>query len=725
MGIRTRRAHKHSRTHIIGFGIAGFFAFMALLMIALAVSVTSLVDNWLQDLPDYTSADSYLAAEPTEVYDINGERITTFFLQNRRSVDADQISPYVLKATVDTEDIRFYQHSGIDSQGIIRAVWSQLIGRSEGASTITQQLVRNTILSGEQFEQSLKRKVREAFIAVQMEKTYSKDQILLMYLNTIYFGHSAYGIEAASVTYFNKSAAELTLAEAATLVGIPNSPSYYDPTVNMEACKQRRDLVLDRMYTAGDITKEEYDQAISEEIVLNLGSSVVSSGSTFPYFTDYVRTLLEEDFDTKTIFQGGLKVYTTIDPEWQEMAEESVHWLVDSTEQLECALVAVEVDTGYIRAMVGGRDYNLDQFNLATQARRQPGSSFKTFTLAAAIQSGVNPQTLLNCNSPQQITSTWRVQNISNVNYGTITLARATELSSNTGYARVAQGIGPDTIVQVAHAMGVSVDLPSYSSITLGTIGVPPVQMAEGYATLASGGIHRDAIAITRILDRNDNIVYEHTDSSSQALDPAVAWATTRVLEGVVNVGDATGAVVNQNRAFDQPVAGKTGTSEEYRDLWFCGYTPQVAVSVWTGYRTESTVYIGGDVGHPSDTSCLVFTRFTNQLLGGMEREEFPTADEPEYKAASEWPFAQGSAGGSSSSYQGYQGNYTYQGNYNGAAAASNDDNEGTSGAAAAGATGSANAAANQAAEEPEYEETEEPEEGGYEEGEGEAEEEE
>ncbi|MCI1260555.1 MAG: transglycosylase domain-containing protein, partial [Atopobiaceae bacterium] len=452
MSIRNRRAHRHAKTHIIGFGAAGVVGFIVLGIIALAFSMGSLVDSWLQDLPDYSSADAYLVAEPTEVYDAKGNTIAEFYLENRKSVTEDQVSSYVLKGTVDTEDVRFYQHNGVDIQGILRAVVVQITGGSEGASTITQQLVRNTVLKDEQFDQTLKRKVREAYIAIQMEKTYSKDQILMMYLNTIYYGHSAYGIEAASITYFNKSASDLTLAEAATLIGIPNSPSTYDPTVNYDLCLQRRNTVLDRMLSAGDITQEEHDEAQAEPITLNLGSSVMSSQGTYPYFTDYVKTILQEDFSNDTVFQGGLKVYTTIDPDCQAAAEDAVTTQLDSlgNDRLDAALVAIDPSTGYIKAMVGGKDYSTNQFNLATQARRQPGSSFKAFTLTAAISQGMNPNIYLNCNSPQQITSSWKVQNYGNTSYGTITLRRATEVSSNTGYAQVAEAIGADSIVSTA-----------------------------------------------------------------------------------------------------------------------------------------------------------------------------------------------------------------------------------------------------------------------------------
>ena len=600
--------------------------------------------EWLQDLPDYTSADAYLAAEPTVVYDSQGNEIGSFYLENRQSVDLDAISGYVKEGTVDTEDVRFYKHNGVDPQGIVRAIYSNLTGGAEGASTITQQLVRNTILSDERYDQTLKRKVREAYIAIQMEKTYTKDQILNMYLNTIYYGNGAYGIQVASITYFNKNASDLTLAEAALLVGLPQSPSYYDPFTNPDAAVARRNTVLDRMLTAGDITQEEHDAAVAEPLQLNAGDPTVDNGSTYPYWNDYIKQLLEEDFSSDTIYQGGLKVYTTIDPTCQQAAEEAVSEQLAAIgdDQLQQALVAINPSNGYILAMVGGRDYNTSQYNLATQAQRQPGSSFKAFTLTAAIQEGMSPDVLIDCNSPKQVTSTWRVQNHGNSSYGTISLARATELSSNTGYAQVAVEIGADKIVSAAQSLGIDVSLPSYPSITLGTVGVPVIQMAEAYATLAAGGVHRDPCAITKIEDRNGNVVYEHQDNPTRAVSTSVAYAVTQVLEGVCTNG--TASVVSSNKTFDQPVAGKTGTTEDARDLWFVGYTPQVSVAVWTGYIQEAKIYIYGSEGTPARSSVMTFTRYLNKTLTGVARAEFEEAEAPDYKENGTWSFSQGTA---------------------------------------------------------------------------------
>ena len=644
MGIRTRRARKHSKTHAVGFGIAGVLGFMALLVIAIFASLGGLIDIWLQDLPDYKSADAYLVAEPTEIYDASGQVIADYYLQNRRSITIDEVSPYVLEGTVDTEDVRFYQHNGVDPQGIARAIVVVLKGGHEGASTITQQLVRNTVLSNEQFEKSIKRKVREAYIATEMEKIYTKEQILMMYLNTIYYGHGAYGIEAASITYFDKHAKDLTLPEAALLSGLPQSPSYYDPFQNPEDAKTRRNVVLSRMLTVGDITQEQYDEAVQAPVEIREGSASPEASGSYPYFTKYVKSILEKDFDNATIMQGGLRIYTTIDPKCQKAAEESVESTLSSLNipHLEQAAVVIDPKTGYIKAMVGGRQFDENhQFNLATQAKRQPGSSFKPFTLAAAINDGMNPNIILNCNSPITIGNGFKVPNYGNISYGYISLQYATAISSNTGYVQVAHAIGNDKVATMAKELGIKEDLPTYDSLTLGVVEIPPIQMCEAYATLADQGVHHDAVAITKIEDRNGNIVYEHKDSPKEVISPEVAGAVTNVLKTVVSQG--TARVIN-NYGVGQPIAGKTGTTDNTRDLWFSGYTPQYAITVWTGYRDNRTVRINGRNAHPSDTSCVTFGKMAKALCEGMEYQDFPTTQTPTYKPNSSWTFEATSA---------------------------------------------------------------------------------
>ena len=646
MGIRTRRAHTHSKTHILGFGCAGAFGFAALLAFALVLALESVVEGWLEDLPDYSSADAYLVSEPTRVYDADGNEIASFYIQNRISVDLEDISQYVIDGTVDTEDKRFYSHNGIDPQGILRALVGQITGSSDsgGGSTITQQLVRNTVLSDEQFDQTYERKVREAYIAIQMEKSYTKDQILAMYLNTIYYGNGAYGIEAAAITYFNKSADELTLAEAATLVGLPNSPTYYDPFTYPENCIERRNLVLSRMLEAGDITQEEYDEAVAEDLVLNPGEFTSSVG-TYPYFTDYVYQILLQDFSSDTLLQGGLKVYTTIDPDYQEVAEEVLAEAIEAgnNDEIDGALVCIDNDTGYILAMVGGTNYGYDSdagessINLATSGM-QAGSAFKTFTLVAALEAGMSPTIKIDCSSPLQVTSTWLVQNHYNADYGTQTLAGATALSSNTAFAQVIVAIGIDAVIETAYAMGIDTTLGYNYSLTLGTTEVTPLEMCEAYSTLATGGIHHSSVAITRIEDRNGNIVYEHTDDAEEVIDSAIAADAIEVLETVVS-SSGTAYTLAELYTASQPVAGKTGTTDDSENLWFCGFTPELTTVVWVGCPdSNSTVYYDGVAGTTNTTCQPIWASFMNQVLSETGYDEWPESDhEATYLDNDEW----------------------------------------------------------------------------------------
>ena len=657
MGPRQRRARDRAKTHAAPVILISVLGFMLVAGVAFGIGMLGNIDRWLSDLPDYTNADEYLVSEPTHILDAADNEIATFFVQNRASVTADQVSPWVLKGTVDVEDERFYEHPGVDIIGIGRAVLAQLSGRSEGASTITQQLVRNTILSEEQFDQTIERKVREAFIALEMEKIYSKDEILMMYLNCIYYGHGAYGIQAASKTYLSKNASDLTLAEAALLIGLPNSPSYYDPTVNPEVAIERRNKVLGNMLRRETITQEEYDAALAEPLALNV-TEISDSGITVysqPYFVDYVKSLLEEEFSTDVLFKGGLTVKTTIDPNIQAVAEGAAIANIDrypaaSRENLDLdiGMTIIDPKTGFIKAMVGGRDYNrVDQdangqevaphLNHAIN-RRQPGSSFKAFTLATAISMGMNPNIIINCNSPL----TWQIpgqedyhgQNYGNESMGYISLARATEKSSNTGYLQVAEAVGNQNIIAMCNKLGIdTAHLPDVLTMTLGTGQVNTVEMATAYAAFANGGYHRDPVAISEILSRDGKTIYKHEDDAKQVLSTGAAAAVTDVLEGVLTNGTGVWGRPNIN----QPVAGKTGTSgttDEANDLWFCGYTPQYSVAIWMGgYRDV------GSIGYFDGTHVTLptFKAIMEQLLANAPREEFPTGEAPTYKKDSEW----------------------------------------------------------------------------------------
>ncbi|MGN0302092.1 MAG: transglycosylase domain-containing protein [Anaerotardibacter sp.] len=576
--------------------------------------------SWLQDLPDYEDSSQYNYSSKTKVYASDGETLLAeFYLENREPVTLDQISDYVKEGTVATEDERFYEHSGVDIMGIARALVVNLTGGAkEGASTITQQFVRNTVLAEEATESTIKRKVREAYISLKLEEMYSKDEILNMYLNTINYGSGAYGIETAARRYFNKSAADLNLVESATLIGIPQSPTYNNPIDYPENCIERRNLVLQRMLSNNVITQSEYEEAVATPLQLD----VTEVGQTndgiykYEYFTSYVRDTLLEEYTTDELFKGGLTIITTLDVDTQDKAEAAVNNYVSRlNDNIEGALVAVDPDTGYIKALVGGRDYRENQYNLATQAKRQPGSSFKTFTTLAALDKGISPETNLDCEGTVNING-WSVHNYGNSDYGIRTFANALAISSNTGFAELVTEIGPQALVDMAKKCGIEQDLQAYPSLTLGAQEVTVREMAQAYATIANGGTYREAVCVEKIINSDGEVVYEADTTGEKVLDTALTQAATDMLRGVVTSGTGRGAYIGS-----QDVAGKTGTSENWRDKWFCGITPQLSVAIWIGGREE--------VQMSSSISCDgIFGTFMRAYMQNHDSEKFPTSTE-------------------------------------------------------------------------------------------------
>ena len=585
-----------------------------------------LANAWTEDLPDITQKDAFNLAQRSTVYANDGTTVLAEFqIENREPVDSlDAISPFLVDATVATEDSRFYEHNGVDLFGIARAVISNLFGGElEGASTITQQLVRNTLLSDEARDITLKRKVREAALALEMEQLYTKDEILLMYLNTINYGDGCYGIEAASQHYFSKHASELTLPEAATLAGIPQSPSYLNPVYYPDACQNRRNSVLTRMVSYGAITEEQQDEATNTPLTLELTDAQGNNGIyLYPYFTSYVRDVLLEQYTTAEIFAGGLKIYTTLDIDMQDAAEAACEEQCDSMDDAyECALVAVDPNTGFIKALVGGKDFEKEQFNIAVQKGRPTGSSFKAFTLTAAISAGISPSTKVNCTSPATITGK-RIENFANINYGVRTIASMTAVSSNTGFARLQQEVGTQNVIEMARRLGVKkADLPAVTSLTLGVADITPLEMAQAYGTLASGGIYHEAVPIERIVDKHGNEIYKAETEGERVIDSSIAGAVTDVLQGVFyGEGTASGYALADGR----PVAGKTGTSEDFRDHTLIGYTPQLVCATWIGDRYN--VYASDSV------NCnWLFKEFMDEALWDYPIEDFPAYTAPSY----------------------------------------------------------------------------------------------
>jgi penicillin-binding protein 1A len=538
-----------------------------------------------QDLPSLEAQGDVTLAETTQIYASDGTLLAYLHGEENRTVISGRQIPDVMRfALVSVEDERFYTHSGVDLEGFVRAFVTNIQARgvSEGFSTITMQLVGNLYLDRKDI--SFTRKFNEMALAWQMERKYSKNEIIDMYLNTVYFGSNAYGVEAAARTYFDKDPADLTIAEAALLAGLPQAPTAYSPRRHPEAALDRRDQVLNKMLELGYITKSEAYEAL--ETPLELAPYSPYTKVEEPYVVAFVRKQLIDMFGEERVFAGGLRVETTINPDYQKLAMEAITSTLNEEGDPSASLVSIETRTGYIRAMVGGSDYDSSKFNLAAQGRRQPGSAFKTFCLVAALERGIDPWnqyyesmspiTLEYPGAPEP----WEVTTYGGGSYGTSSVVQATLRSDNTVYAQMALDVGAEQIVDAAHRMGITSELNADPAIALGglTIGVSPLEMASAYATLANSGQHIEPTIITRIKDASGEVVWEANPKRNQAISAGVAYDVTRILQ--MNIASGTGTKAN----IDRPAAGKTGTATEWYDAWFCGYTPSLSTSVWMGH---------------------------------------------------------------------------------------------------------------------------------------------
>ena len=519
-------------------------------------------------------------ADNSLVYGANGSLIGVLpAVENRTAVARDAISPWMPKATVATEDRRFYQHGGIDPLGIVRALVADVSAGHivQGGSTITQELVRNLYLSR---EKTLQRKVVEACLAIKLSRAWSKDRILTAYLNDVYYGNHAYGIEAAAETYFSVPASRLTLEQSALLAGLPQAPSYYDPLHNSAAALVRRDAVLRALQRSGEITREQYAAAVHDRS-LHLRPSPVY-GSREPYFVGYVENLLQQAYGAATVRAGGLKIYTTIRPRLQRAAVNALSEEVYARHDPAGTIVSIDPATGSIRAMAAvtpGTPGN--EFNLATTAERQAGSTFKPIVLAAAVAEGMNPWATRYLSAPFYYAPLqWRVRTYDGTYDGPETVAAATLHSDNTVYARLALDVDPDAIAAMAQKLGVQTPLESTPSLALGTGAVTPLEMASVYATLAAGGVYSKPLAIRRVVFSGGHVGGGWGSPQRTRVVPDwVAATVTRVLEE--NMLHGTGIAAHVQGRSD---AGKTGTTDNYADAWFCGFTPSLEATVWIGY---------------------------------------------------------------------------------------------------------------------------------------------
>jgi penicillin-binding protein 1A len=525
----------------------------------------------------------------TVVYASNGRSVLAVLRgdESRVLVGTDDIAPIMRQAIVSIEDQRFFEHDGIDIRGVGRALWADLRNKSivEGGSTITQQFVKNAYIRN---ERTIARKVREAALAWQLEQQWSKDRILTAYLNTIYFGNGAYGIQQAARTYFHEGAKYLQLPEAALLAGIPADPARYDPVTNPRSAKQRRRQVLAAMLGQGKISRADYRLANAAPLPNPQDVRLPDQQGPAQYFVNYVKNQLIAKYGAGRVFGGGLRVTTTIDLGMQRKARAAIEKVLRNPEGPAAALVAIDPRTGAVKAMFGGRNFRESQFNLAAQAERQPGSSFKPIVLATAMREGISPSTQVE-SKPVSIDAGGRVWNVTNYDHtylGRVSLARAIVSSDNTVFAQLADIVGPKAIVRTAHALGVKSPLDAYFSIGLGFEAVNPLEMARAYSTLANGGRRVDGSVFgdePRVVGHVQHIqsgkVDENTPKEKQVLDNGQARLLTQLLQNVIRFGTGTRAAVPGLQ-----VAGKTGTTDNYGDAWFVGYTPELVVAVWVGY---------------------------------------------------------------------------------------------------------------------------------------------
>lgn len=560
-------------------------------------------------------------AEGSELLDINEEPFAHLATVNRRIVPLDSLPPHIPQAFLAIEDQRFYDHQGIDLWRTAGALWKNLRsgGVEEGGSTITQQLARNLFPEWLPYqERNIRRKVLEARVARQIERTFPKEKILELYLNHIYLGSGAYGVEAAARTYFGKSAAELSLAEAATLAALPQAPSRVNPKQDAEGAIRRRNLVLQQMVEAGFVTEAEASAAREEPLAEASADGEEESGIKAAYFVEQVRRELEQVIGNR-FYTAGLRIHTTLDSDIQAAAEAELENQLravesgrygtfrhptysameedQSAEYLQGAVVVLDANTGEVRALVGGRDYSQSKFDRATQALRQPGSAFKPFIYATALEYYRSPAETVE-DTPLQVTLTggrvWEPRNYADSYGGTVTLREALIHSRNAATVRIAQQIGLQPTIRLAHELGISTELPDLPSTALGAAEVRPIELVAAYAAFANGGSRVEPYLIRRVVDRNGQVVWESRPRTRQVLDPAVAYVLTTMLQDVVDRG--TGTAVRA-AGFRAPAAGKTGTTNNSTDVWFVGYTPELVAGIWIGFDDPKPIIRGASGG--------------------------------------------------------------------------------------------------------------------------------
>ena len=586
------------------FSIVKIFFMTILLVILLATGAVSAGVAWYvvklsEDLPSMVELANPKSSLPSILYDRNGEVIAKLFIENRTPVELHQMSSWIVQSVLAAEDSAFYQHGGIRIGSILRALWTDIIekGKVQGASTITQQLARNLFLS---HEKSITRKAKEIIIAMRLEKLFSKDKILELYLNTINFGHGAWGVETAARTYFDKSAKDLDLAQASILAGLIANPGRYNPLSSINNAKSRQNYVLSRLETLGWITSEQRKAAYDEKLEFKSRVNKIEEFNRAPYFVSHLlfNDLLPK-YGRDEVYSGGMQIYTTLDIRLQDKAREAIQGL---NKTVMGALVCIESETGEVLALVGGKDFKESKFNRATQAMRQPGSSFKPIVYAAAMEEDIMPSDHF-LDAPITFgrragSKGWSPHNSGGGYSGEVTVQNALTRSLNTVAVRVAAYIGTDAILRMARNMGIETKyLPSDLSVALGSASLTPLEMAVAFNCFNNGGKRIVPLMIREIKDRDGNVIEHRETAVTQAMRPETAYSIRSMLQDTVRAGTGKPAAIPKVNIF-----GKTGTSNDFIDAWFCGGVPGLTTAVYVGrddHKTMGRRAFGGTMAAP------------------------------------------------------------------------------------------------------------------------------
>ncbi len=627
MSIRNQQTDDEFQEGKKHFNIVAILLGLIVLILVVTIGGTVIYYALTIDLPGIDTLKDYRPSIASSVYDDNNELIDEFFLEDRKVVKIAEVPKAVQYAFVAAEDSRFYQHQGFDIQSILRALFKNFEAGHivQGGSTITQQVAKLMYLSP---EKKYLRKVKEAILSYKIDKYLSKDEILNLYLNQIYLGHGAYGVESASFCYFGKSAKDLTLPEAAVLAGLPKAPNAYSPFLHFEKAKQRQAYVLSRMVEDNYITQAEMDKAVNAPLKLR---DIKPKDKVAAYFVENVRRYVQEKYGADVLYKEGLSIYTTLNSATQKAAQDAVEKGLTELEDREKyerglvqgALFCMDVKTGAIRAMVGGRDFNKSEFNRATQSRRQAGSAIKPLIYTAAFDKGMNPSTRfvdspIVIEDPSQEDGLWKPKNFDEKFLGPITMRTALVQSRNIVTIKILQEIGIDYAASYAMNMGITSPVARNLSLALGASGVTLQELVNAYDVLADGK-KSHSFFIKKIVDRTGNVFEETKVKSEQVIDPRIAFMTSYIMRDVVESG--TGRRV---KSIGRPVAGKTGTTNDIRDAWFIGFTPSLIAGVWIGFDQETTLgknEVGGRAAAP------VWLYFMEKVLQHMPVEAFPTPE--------------------------------------------------------------------------------------------------